>query len=196
MKKYIGKIITGIVAVVLIAVAIVEYCMWDKDKTYYEAQIAEYQSAVNSLNESLTGTTGDLTDANKSIMDFKNEIAQMQSDLDAYKKVVDEVNEERNAQREEQEAKKKAEEEAWNALSETQQQAILEGKERAKITTYLLKNNEEYAELYIYMRELSDKGLVELKSSEYKEYKKNKTRMNEIEAEYKATLEAESEPNE
>jgi hypothetical protein len=193
MKKNIGKIITGVIAVVLLAVSVTEFVLWNNDKTYYEAQLNEYQTAVQSLTESVTGKSADVADANKSIVDFKNQIVQMQSDLEAYKKVVDEINAEREEKNKALEEKKKAEEDEWNALSENQQKAILEGKERSKITSYLLKNNEEYANLYLYMRELADKGLVELKSSEYKTYKANKARMNEIEAEYKASLDSENE---
>lgn len=189
MKKNIGKIITGVIAVVLVAVLVIEFVMWNNDKNYYEAQLNEYQTAVQSLTESVTGKSADIADANKSIEDFKNQIVQMQSDLESYKKVVDEINAEREEKNKAIEEKKKAEEDEWNALSEIQQKAILEGKERSKITSYLLKNNEEYAELYIYMRELADKGLVELKNSEYKEYKQKKSRMNELEAECKAMLE-------
>ncbi len=195
MKKNIGKIITGVIAVVLVAGLVIEFVMWNNDKTYYEAQLNEYQTAVQSLTESVTGKSADIADANKSIVDFKNQIVQMQSDLEAYKKVVDEINAEREEKNKALEEQKKANEDEWNALSENQQKAITEAKERADMVSYLFKNNEEYANLYLYMRELSDKGLVELKSSEYKTYKANKARMNEIEAEYKASLEK-SEPTE
>ena len=195
MKNNIGKIITGIIAVVLVAVLVIEFVMWNNDKTYYEAQLNEYQTAVQSLTEAVTGKSADIADANKSIVDFKNQIVQMQSDLEAYKKVVDEINTERDKKNKALEEQKKANEDEWNALSENQQKAITEAKERADMVSYLFKNNEEYANLYLYKRELSDKGLVELKSSEYKTYKANKARMNEIEAEYKASLEK-SEPTE
>ena len=195
MKKNIGKIITGVIAVVLVAVLVIEFVMWNNDKTYYEAQLNEYQTAVQSLTESVTGKSADIADANKSIVDFKNQIVQMQSDLEAYKKVVDEINAEREEKNKALEEQKKANEDEWNALSENQQKAITEAKERADMVSYLFKNNEEYANLYLYMRELSDKGLVDLKASEFKTYKANKTRMNDIEAEYKASLEK-SEPTE
>lgn len=195
MKNNIGKIITGIIAVVLVTVLVIEFVMWNNDKTYYEAQLNEYQTAIQSLTEAVTGKSADIADANKSIVDFKNQIVQMQSDLEAYKKVVDEINAERDKKNKALEEQKKANEDEWNALSENQQKAITEAKERADMVSYLFKNNEEYANLYLYMRELSDKGLVELKSSEYKTYKANKARMNEIEAEYKASLEK-SEPTE
>lgn len=190
-----GTIITGILAALLLAAVVVVIIFWRSDVEYYKAQLAEYEKAVGTYSNTLNGSKTNLSDANKSIADLKGEIAQLQSDLDAYKKAIDEVNAERKALNEEAEAKAKADEELWNSLSDVQKEAITRGKERAKVTNYLLLNNTEYAELYAYMRDLSDKGLVELSKSEYKTYKEKKTRMVELESEAKTILETESSGN-
>lgn len=190
-----GTIITGtIAAILLIAVAVI-VIFWRSDAEYYKAQLSEYEKAIAAYNNTLNGNSSDLSDAQKSITDYKNQIAQLESDLEAYKKAIDQVNAERIAVKEESEAKKKAEEEEWNALTDAQRDAITRGRERAQLTNYLLYHNEEYAQLYAYMRDLSDRGLVELSNSEYKTYKANKTRMVELESEAKTILEAEASGN-
>ncbi len=188
MKKSIGKIIAIVVIVALIATVGVVLFLWQQDKKYYEVQLDEYENVVATLMESLTGNVSNLDEAKKAISDYRQEVVQLQADLDAYKAAVDEINEERMARSKANEEKKKAEEEAWNAMSDEQRTAVTESKERGKIIGYLIRNNQEYAELYIYMRDLMNRGLVELSNSEYKTYKENKTRMMEIEEEYKATL--------
>ncbi len=188
MKKSIGKIIAIVVIVALIATVGVVLFLWQQDKKYYEVQLDEYENVVATLMESLTGNVSNLDEAKKAISDYRQEVVQLQADLDAYKAAVDEINEERMARSKANEEKKKAEEEAWNAMSDEQRTAVTESKERGKSIGYLIRNNQEYAELYIYMRDLMNRGLVELSNSEYKTYKENKTRMMEIEEEYKATL--------
>jgi hypothetical protein len=188
MKKSIGKIISIVVILALIAAVVVEFFFWQEDKKYYEAQLDEYENVVAILMESITGNVSSLDEAKQAISDYRQEMVQLQADLDAYKAVVDEINEERMAKNKAYEEKQKAEEEAWNALSDEQRTAVNESKERGKILGYLLRNNQEYAELYIYMRDLMNRGLVELSHNEYQTYKANKTRMMEIEEEYKATL--------
>lgn len=190
-----GTIITGILAALLLAAVVVVIIFWRSDVEYYKAQLAEYEKAVGTYSNTLSGSKSDLNDAQKSISDYKNQIAQLEADLTAYKEAIDQVNEERRAQKAEAEAKEKAEEELWNSLTDAQRDAITRGKERSKITNYLLLNNTEYVDLYVYMRDLSDQGLVELSKSEYKKYKEAKTRMNELEAEAKTLLETEASGN-
>ena len=188
MKKSIGKIIAIVVIVALIATVGVVLFLWQQDKKYYEVQLDEYENVVATLMESLTGNVSNLDEAKKAISDYRQEVVQLQADLDAYKAAVDEINEERMSRSKAKEENNKSEEEAWNAMSDEQRIAVTESKERGKIIGYLIRNNQEYAELYIYMRDLMNRGLVELSNSEYKTYKENKTRMMEIEEEYKATL--------
>lgn len=179
-----GIIVTGIFAIVFLAALVTVLIMWQSDTKYYEAQITEYESAINKFKQSVNGNSDELTEA-------KQQIVQLEADLQAYKEAIDQVNAERIAVKEESEAKKKAEEEEWNALTDAQRDAITRGRERAQLTNYLLYHNEEYAQLYAYMRDLSDRGLVELSNSEYKTYKANKTRMVELESEAKTILESE-----
>ena len=186
-----GIIVTGILAALLLAAVVIVIIFWRSDVEYYKAQLAEYEKAVGAYSNTLNGSKTDLNDAQKSIADYKNQIAQLEADLQAYKEAIDQVNAERVAVKEESEAKKKAEEEEWNALTDAQRDAITRGRERAQLTNYLLYHNEEYAQLYAYMRDLSDRGLVELSNSEYKTYKANKTRMVELENEAKTILESE-----
>ena len=181
MKKNTGKIITGILGVIFIAVTVTVFIFWRSDVEYYEAQIEEYRRGIDELGKSISGGSDDLAAA-------KQQIVQLESDLQAYKEAVEQVNAERIAAREESEAEKKAKEDEWNALSEVQKDAISRGAERAKVTNYLLYHSEEYAELYAFMRDLSDRGLVELSNSEYRKYKEAKTRMNELEAEAKTMI--------
>lgn len=190
-----GTITTGIIAAVLLVAIVVIVIFWRSDVEYYNAQLAEYDKAITIFNNTLSGSNTELDDAQKSIADYKSQIAQLEADLAAYKEAVDQVNEERRTWKAEAEAKQKAEEDLWNSLTDAQRDAITRGKERSKITNYLLLNNSEYVDLYIYMRDLSDKGLVELSNSEYKKYKEAKTRMNELEAETKTMLETETSGN-
>lgn len=186
MNKKAGAIITGIIGVAFLAAAVVVFFLWQNDVKYYEAQLAEYVSALDKAGKSMDGNSGELNEA-------KQQIAQLEADLQAYKEAIDKVNAERVAAKEESEAKEKAQEEAWNALTDTQRAAITKGIEKSKVTNYLLYNSEEYAELYTYIRDLGEKGLVELSKSEYNKYKEVKARMVELETEAKNVLGASGE---
>ena len=186
MNKKAGAIITGVFGVAFLAAAVVVFFLWQNDVKYYEAQLAEYVSALDKAGKSMDGNSGELNEA-------KQQIAQLEADLQAYNEAIDKVNAERVAAKEESEAKEKAQEEAWNALTDTQRAAITKGIEKSKLTNYLLYNSEEYAELYTYLRDLASKGFVELSKSEYNKYKEVKTRMTELEAEAEAILGASGE---
>ena len=190
-----STITTGIIAAILVVALVVVIVLWRSDVEYYDAQLTEYEKAIATYKDTLTGSNSELSDVQKSIADYKSQIARLESDLTAYKEAIDQVNEERRTQKAETEAKEKAEEDLWNSLTDAQRDAITRGKEKSKVTNYLLLNNTEYADLYIYMRDLSDKGLVELSNSEYKKYKTAKTRMNELEAEAKTLLESDASGN-
>ncbi len=193
MKKNILTIILAIIAVAFMGVSVYEYIAWKEDVEIYEAGIREYENSVSYLIEYIEGTSSDLIDEKKAFYEIKNKMVQMQAELDAYKKAVDDINAERLEKNRIAEEKAKEKEDRYNALSEEQKKALAESQERGRIINYLLYNNEEYAECYNYMRELNDKGLVELSNSEYKTYKAKKARMIELEKEYKETLKEQNE---
>ncbi len=148
----------------------------------FDAQVAEYDRAMKELQTAYNEVL-------KENSELEHELAQANADLGAYKDAIDKVNEERRAKNEAEDKKLKDAEDAWNALTDAQKKAVTEGAERSRMTTYLIRNNEEYAEIYQYMLDLENNETITLESKEFKVYTEKKKRKFEIEKEYKASLE-------
>lgn len=150
----------------------------------YDAQIAEYDKAMAELQTAYS-------DMVKERNELTKELAQANADLDAYKNAVDDLKATIQGIYDEENQQLKDAEDLWNALTDAQRKAVTEGAERNKMTTYLIKNNEEYAEIYQYLLDLENAGTVTLESKEFKVYTEKKNRKFEIEKDYIASLETE-----
>lgn len=100
------------------AFAIKIYIDYQNDKTYYEGQLEEYRNAMGSLSSSFDSKVSSLNDANTTIREFKQEMAQLQAELNAYKDAIDQVNAERTAKNEKIAEEERLREEEWNALTD------------------------------------------------------------------------------
>ena len=71
MNKKEGAIITGVLGVTFLAAAVMVFFLWQKDVKYYEAQLAEYVSALDKAGKSMDDNSGELNEAKQQIAEYR-----------------------------------------------------------------------------------------------------------------------------